>query len=508
MTSTLWHRGVVKKAVEDTWVANSNVSFTGWGKCSDYPNFYGIRIALHNKAPAYMYNNIGYENNNQPNAMRLNFNMGALMVDCQFDLERCIRVTAVHEFGHGLGFSHEQNRPNKPESCADVPQGKDGDISFGDFDMESVMSYCNAPGVWMGEGVLSATDIKMLQYFYGKKPRVMYVAMYSRTPEIISIFDMDSNESVAGIAADPMSNDGVDRLITHMLTSPDEKTVVYVNQPTNGPGAHIHTVDTATHKIVKSMVVAEEILDLKISPDNKTWYVLWMNGQHKTGLRLVDASTHNILGDIPVDDAKILATPRINSEFVYALTATPDSSAQRIIKISVPGRNVVQTYAAGPAGKNGLNLGLSVDEKKIYFVAHEVAGDSTPRMAALNLSDGTYTKLAPFPVGTDVFDMQVLDQTRILMGTHIDSNGPRIYDVLTGSLSVVKSGSTQDGPYLYVYSPDSGQNIYTQSDGEYGGNLNWFERHSDLGYSGGDIGMYAYQIYSTNQKRLFTLVNH
>jgi hypothetical protein len=71
-----------------------------------------------------------------------------------------------------------------------------------------------------------------------------------------------------------------------------------------------------------------------------------------------------------------------------------------------------------------------------------------------------------------------------------------------------RSRGSQDGPYLYVYSPDSGQNIYTQSAGEYGGNLNWFERHSDLGYSGGDIEMYAYQIYSTNQKRLFTLVNH
>ena len=89
MSSADWQRGIVKKAVEDTWVANSNVSFTGWGKCSDYPNFYGIRIALHNTAPAYMYNNIGYENNNRPNAMRLNFNLGSLM-------EIVIRSRALH----------------------------------------------------------------------------------------------------------------------------------------------------------------------------------------------------------------------------------------------------------------------------------------------------------------------------------------------------------------------------------------------------------------------------
>ncbi len=45
------------------------------------------------------------------------------------------------------------------------------------------------------------------------------------------------------------------------------------------------------------------------------------------------------------------------------------------------------------------------------------------------------------------------------------------------------------------------------SDGQYGGNLNWFSRQQDLSYSGGDIHMYSFQMYSFAQKRPFTLVH-
>ena len=368
------------------------------------------------------------------------------------------------------------------------------------------MDYCN-PGSGSNNGNLSAGDIKMVQHFYGKKPRLMYVVKASRTPQWITAFEMENGTSIAQIAADPMVNDGVTRIITHIASSPDDKFVVYVNQPWNGPGAHVHTIDTTTNTIIRTIAINEEIVDLKVSPDSKTLFVLWVNDQNQTGVRLFDASSNAVLGDIPLSNAKLFATPRVQNDAIYVLTATSDSSAQSITKISVPDRKVIRTYAVGPAGKNGLNLSLSMDEKKIYFVAHEITGDSTPRMAALNLADGTYFKLPPLPAGLDVFDMQVLNTDDILIGTHVDSMGPRIYNIETGKVSVAHSGSNQDGPYLYVYSPDSGQNIYTMSDGQYGGNLNWFSRQQDLSYSGGDIHMYSFQMYSFAQKRPFTLVH-
>ncbi|WP_217353880.1 M12 family metallopeptidase, partial [Ruegeria arenilitoris] len=153
----------VRDAVERSWETHSEVDFNGWGSC---PNgtFAGVRIRVADEGAHVK--RLGRYLAGVRDGMVLNFTFNYWNSGCSPTREQCIRSIAVHEFGHALGFAHEQNRPDTPAWC-NQEQGSDGNVLVGNWDSASVMNYCNA--VYNNNGVLSPTDIATVQLFYGAR---------------------------------------------------------------------------------------------------------------------------------------------------------------------------------------------------------------------------------------------------------------------------------------------------------------------------------------------------
>lgn len=170
--SNATERGWVKDAVSSTWEKESNFRFTGWGPCNAKSR--GIRILIDDSHPHTA--TLGSALDGMVNGMFLNFTYNlwtgcegnSTNCECRNSPEgrkRCIQVIAVHEFGHALGFAHEQNRTDAPLLCQTDAQGGNGDWWITPYDAESIMNYCNPK--WNNDGFLSDRDKYGVRLLYG-----------------------------------------------------------------------------------------------------------------------------------------------------------------------------------------------------------------------------------------------------------------------------------------------------------------------------------------------------
>jgi hypothetical protein len=184
-------KAIVKRAVTNTWERNSNLSFT-WEVCNpqeilsafasappgmlpalqatlDRPRVV-IRITPQGKDEDGKYKNAGADGSARYGQSAISFptrpNPGVNMhfaPDGTADEGR-VEYIAVHEFGHVLGFVHEQDSPN--HNRAHCPGGTEANsTSLTNYDPDSVMNYCNKDGNMKGN--LTAKDIAGLQRVYG-----------------------------------------------------------------------------------------------------------------------------------------------------------------------------------------------------------------------------------------------------------------------------------------------------------------------------------------------------
>lgn len=174
-------KAIIQAAIQRTWVSVANINATWREGCptTGTERFVVVQIGRHGMVPdgqGGMYYDHSTDGQTRglgmaalssptttPASLFGTAGMTFWVEDNGTSAAPRMEYVAVHEFGHVLGFPHEQERAEQ-EARACGPVGSGG-TTLGPYDPESVMNYCNH--YYNGRGILSEGDIAGARQLYG-----------------------------------------------------------------------------------------------------------------------------------------------------------------------------------------------------------------------------------------------------------------------------------------------------------------------------------------------------
>lgn len=373
-------RNLVRIAIEQSWSRVAGVKFTGWDWCTTKGDQGSERISLHAR-PGRSSASVGKGASNW------------IGIDLDTPV---LRATAIHEFGHSLGFYHEQADPRTPEWCkdndGDLRANPAGSVPVAYWDATSIMNYCNAH--W-GLGGLSRVDMIGARKYYG-----------------------DGRYNVEGldsVFADVTGDGKADALVVnwdgvYMLTS-NGSTFGGYRRITSGPfygGMGTFFADINGDGRSDAIAVNVDGLAVLLSDGtNLTSFQYWTNGPFwgGRGTHFADINGDGMADAIAVNDDAVYVLESTGSSFTgyRALIPHPFYGDQETFFADVTGDGradgvVINNGHVGVMTSNGTNLvnygawsGPFYGSKSTSIA--DVNGDGRDDLIAVN-ADNTYVLLS------------------------------------------------------------------------------------------------------------------